>query len=187
MSDVLIVQGVRSPGRYDATVASEADALRLARAALPHAAELPPAIVGVPYPPPPPGVRAWFRAEPAEPAVGNLLPHVKYADWTAGKKGRGGSWGHLFFPASTDAAATEVAMSVMFEVYYPPPVNEPREAELGRVVEAYGGRLDYREEAAANTGVCLTFEFDDWPAAVTAAAACRTAGAHVEGPTDYGD
>jgi len=27
-----------------------------------------------------------------------MLPHIKYADWTGGKKGSGGTWGHLFFP-----------------------------------------------------------------------------------------
>ncbi len=46
----------------------------------------------------PQGVKAWFQVHPAEPAVGNNLPHVKYADWTGGKKGRGGSWSHIFFP-----------------------------------------------------------------------------------------
>jgi hypothetical protein len=36
---------------------------------------------------------------PAEPAVGYNQPHVKYVDWTRGKKGRGGSWGHINFSA----------------------------------------------------------------------------------------
>jgi hypothetical protein len=101
MSENEIIDGIRSPGRFDATVGSEADARRLIRAALPHAVELPAAVTGGTYPPPPAGVKAWFQSHPAEPAVGNPLPHLKYADWTGGKKGRGGSWGHLFFPPPT--------------------------------------------------------------------------------------
>ena len=98
MSDDEIIEGIRSPGRFDADVESPEDAERLVREALPNARELPPAESGVPYPPPPPGTDAWFQRHPAEPAVGNNQPHVKYADWTRGKKGRGGSWGHIFFP-----------------------------------------------------------------------------------------
>jgi hypothetical protein len=92
------VQGVQTPGRYDATVGSEAEARRIIRQALPDAQEIPAAVAGQPYPVPPQGVKAWFQLHPAEPAVGNVLPHIKYADWTRGKKGSGGSWGHLFFP-----------------------------------------------------------------------------------------
>ncbi len=29
-----------------------------------------------------------------------MLPHVKYEDWTQGKKFKGGHWGHLSFPES---------------------------------------------------------------------------------------
>ena len=68
------------------------DRLESARSSLPCG--------GVPYPSPPPGVKAWFQVQPAEPNVGNMLPHIKYADWTGGKKGSGGTWGHLFFPPS---------------------------------------------------------------------------------------
>ena len=92
------IAGVNAPGKYDAVVGSEAEARRIARQALPHAQELRPAIAGQAYPLPPKGVKAWFQAQPAEPGVGNMLPHVKYADWTRGKKGSGGTWGHLFFP-----------------------------------------------------------------------------------------
>ena len=92
------VKGVKAPGKYDATVGSEAEARRIIQQALPHAQEMPPAAAGQPYPGPPRGVKVWFQAQPAEPHVGNMLPHIKYADWTAGKKGSGGSWGHLFFP-----------------------------------------------------------------------------------------
>jgi hypothetical protein len=98
MTEDEIIKGIRNPGRFDAVVVSEADALRIVRTALPHAMELPPAVAGQPYPSPPPGVRAWFQVQPAEPAAGNELPHVKYADWTGGKKGSGGTWGHLLFP-----------------------------------------------------------------------------------------
>jgi hypothetical protein len=97
VSDDDILDGIRRPGRFDATAASEAEARRLARAALPDALELPRSIASQPYAGPPQGVRKWFQVHPAEPGVGNELPHLKYADWTGGKKGRGGSWGHIFF------------------------------------------------------------------------------------------
>lgn len=98
MSDDEIIDGVRRPGRFDAEVPSEADATRLVRTALPRSAELPRAVGGQPYAPPPDGVKSWHQVHPAEPGAGNDRPHVKYADWTRGKKGRGGSWGHLYFP-----------------------------------------------------------------------------------------
>jgi hypothetical protein len=94
------IRGVSAAGRYDATVGSEDEARRITQQALPHALELPPGVVGVPYPSPPAEVKAWFQVQPAEPNVGNMLPHIKYADWTGGKKGSGGTWGHLFFPPS---------------------------------------------------------------------------------------
>ena len=93
------IRGVKAAGRYDATVGSEAEARRIIQQALPRAQELPPAVAGRPYPTPPPGARAWFQVQPAEPGVGHFLPHIKYADWTGGKKGSGGTWGHLFCPA----------------------------------------------------------------------------------------
>lgn len=98
MTEDDIVKGISAPGRFDATVGSETDALRIVQTAIPHAMELSPAATGQPYPSPPQGVKAWFQVQPAEPSVGNNQPHVKYADWTGGKKGRGGSWGHIFFP-----------------------------------------------------------------------------------------
>jgi hypothetical protein len=94
-----IIKGIKAPGRFDATVASEAEARRLVQTALPHATEVPPAVPGA-YPKPAPGVKAWFQVQPAEPSAGNDLPHVKYEDWTGGKKRTGGSWGHIFFPPS---------------------------------------------------------------------------------------
>lgn len=88
---------VPASGKYDAGPLGSADqALALARKAFPDAVQLPPAIPGKPYPSPPKGVKKWFQLHPAEPGV-NELPHVKYADWTSGKKGSGGSWGHIFF------------------------------------------------------------------------------------------
>jgi hypothetical protein len=98
MSDDDIIKGIRQAGRFDAAAASEAEALRLIRIALPQATELPKAMAGRPYPSPLPGVVQWFQVHPAEPSIANDLPHVKYADWTKGKKGRGGSWGHIWFP-----------------------------------------------------------------------------------------
>jgi hypothetical protein len=96
-TDAEIIRGIQAPGPYDATVASEADARRLLRQAMPDAAELPPAIAGQPYPNPPAGCRKWYQLHPPEPNVGHLRPHFKYADWTGGKKGGGGSWGHIEF------------------------------------------------------------------------------------------
>jgi hypothetical protein len=98
MTDDEVIKAIQSPGRFDATVESETHALRLIRAALPHAMELPRALSGQPYPTPARGIKAWFQLHPAEKIVGNDFPHVKYADWTKGKKGFGGRWGHLFFP-----------------------------------------------------------------------------------------
>src|SRR5437899_6649223 len=92
MKDEEIIEGIRRPGRFDAIVGSDGEAERLVRTALPHAEELPPAEPGLAYPPPPPGTEAWYQRHPPEPGVGNEFPHLKYADWTGGKKGRGGSW-----------------------------------------------------------------------------------------------
>lgn len=101
MTEAELIDGIRLPGRFDAEVESEAEEKRLIRAARPHAVELQSATAD-PYPAPPPGVKAWFQTHPPEPGVGHELPHVKYADWTGGKKGRGGTWGHLFFPPPAD-------------------------------------------------------------------------------------
>ena len=98
MSEEEPTEGIRAPGRFDADARSQEQAERVVRRALPHAVELPPAIEGESYPSPPPGVDAWYQRHPAEPDVANARPHVKYADWRKGKKGRGGSWGHIFFP-----------------------------------------------------------------------------------------
>jgi hypothetical protein len=53
MAETDIIKEIKSAGRFDATVNSEAEALRIARIALPHAMELPPAAVGQSYPSPP--------------------------------------------------------------------------------------------------------------------------------------
>jgi hypothetical protein len=98
------IRGIRSPGRYDAEVGSEDEARGIVRAALPEAVELPPAEHGKPYPGPPAGAKQWFQAHPPDAAPGSdepMLPHIKYADWTRGKKNRGGSWGHLYYPPTT--------------------------------------------------------------------------------------
>lgn len=101
MTEDDIINGIKASGKFDATVDSQAEALRLVRTAMPDAMELPPAVISMPYPGAPTGVKAWFQVHPpdAAPAPGVAsLPHVKYADWTRGKRGRGGSWGHIFFP-----------------------------------------------------------------------------------------
>ncbi len=108
MTDDEIIDGIRQPGRFDALSPSEADAVRLVEAALSCAAEILRAIVGEAYPAPPQGIKTWYQVHPAEPAVGNDLPHVKYADWSRGKKGRGGSWGHVFFPPEMIEEASHV-------------------------------------------------------------------------------
>jgi hypothetical protein len=76
-------------------------------------------------------------------------------------------------------------MSYMFEVFFKPPANPAKEAGVtGRVI-AFGGRLDYREDATEHTGICLTYEFDDREKATKAAELLRQLGEHVEGPMDY--
>jgi len=92
---------VKSPGKYDATVGSEEEARQIMQRAMPDASELPPAVAGQPYPSPDAGMDRWFQRHPADSHPGSndpYLPHLKYADWTRGKKNKGGSWGHLFFP-----------------------------------------------------------------------------------------
>jgi hypothetical protein len=78
-------------------------------------------------------------------------------------------------------------MSYMFEVYYRPPPDPAREAELAERVTVHGGRLDYREAPDGGLGgVCLTFEFGDLSQARAAAESLRLQGEHVEGPVEYG-
>jgi hypothetical protein len=96
--DNVAVKGIKAAGVFNHTVKSLDDALATIRKAMPDAVELPRAVAGQPYPSPPPGVKKWFQIHPPEPGVGNNLPHIKFADWTNGKKGTGGSWGHIFFP-----------------------------------------------------------------------------------------
>ena len=76
-------------------------------------------------------------------------------------------------------------MSYMFEVYYRPPANPAREADLAKQVAVFGGWLDYREDATENTGIILTFEFNDREMAMKAAELLRQHGEHVQGPMDY--
>jgi hypothetical protein len=94
-TDDEIVKGIASPGRYDVTAATEERARGLLKKAMPDALELPVAIAGTPYPTPPTGCRKWYQLHPPEPGVGHAHPHFKYVDWTHGKKGTGGSWGHV--------------------------------------------------------------------------------------------
>lgn len=77
-------------------------------------------------------------------------------------------------------------MPVMFEVYYRAPTDEKRESDLSRIVERFGGRLDFREPAEGTNGsIVLTYEFEDWPRAEKAAGFLRARGEHVEGPQEY--
>lgn len=92
------IKAVQAPGRYNSTVGSEDEARRIVRQALPHATEVARGTPDQPYPQAAPGVKAWYQVQPPEPDVGHSLPHVKYEDWTGGKKFKGGRWGHLFFP-----------------------------------------------------------------------------------------
>jgi len=79
-------------------------------------------------------------------------------------------------------------VSYMFEVYYQPPVDPEKETALLERVAKLGGRLDYREEPNRHPqgSVCLTYEFDDFEQAATAAECLRQQGEYVEGPQDYG-
>ena len=61
MSEDDIIKGIQQPGRFDATVGSEADARRLVKTALPHAVELPAAQAGQPYASSPSGVKAIYQ------------------------------------------------------------------------------------------------------------------------------
>ncbi len=78
-------------------------------------------------------------------------------------------------------------MSYMFEVYYKPPANPTKEGAVTSRVTAFGGRLDYREDATEHGGICLTYEFEDREKATRAAEALRQIGEHVEGPMDYAE
>lgn len=77
-------------------------------------------------------------------------------------------------------------MSIAFEVYYRSPIDERRERDLARTIEAFGGRLDFREPAVQPDGpIVLTYEFEDRERAEEAARTLRACGEHVEGPQDY--
>jgi RHS repeat-associated protein len=91
-----IVKGIKSAGRFDETVETVDEAISVVQTAYPNAVQLPQAISGLPYAGPPAGVKNWFQIHPAEPGY-NELPHIKYVDWTSGKKESGGSWGHIYF------------------------------------------------------------------------------------------
>ena len=93
---VEIVKSIQAPGRYLARVRSQDEARRILQQAMPFTLELPPA-TGEPYPKPPAGCKKWYQLHPPEPNVGHDRAHFKYEDWTGGKKGQGGRWGHIEF------------------------------------------------------------------------------------------
>jgi hypothetical protein len=105
-TDAEKIAGIKAPGRYDTTAASEQHARDLLQQAMPNAIEVPRAIAGLAYPSPPVGCKAWYQLHPPEPVAGNRHPHFKYNDWTVGKKGRGGSWGHVDFPGCVNKLLT---------------------------------------------------------------------------------
>jgi hypothetical protein len=78
------------------------DALNAIKSILgPEAVELPPGFQSETYLDAPPGTKKWFRIEPPDgPDEHNREYHVKFADWTRGKKGTGGVDGHITFPES---------------------------------------------------------------------------------------
>ncbi|MDW8244738.1 MAG: hypothetical protein RMJ88_16140 [Thermogemmata sp.] len=96
LSDEELLEKLTRPGRHNVTVTTKTEALNLARQILSGAQHLPDAVTGQAYGSTK-GIKKWFRLEPAEPAVGNNLPHVKFADWTSGKKTTGGRYGHIFY------------------------------------------------------------------------------------------
>lgn len=80
-------------------------------------------------------------------------------------------------------------MTYMFEVYYKPPADRAREQQISATAQAFGGRLDMREEPKGDGslgGVCLTYEFADLGSAESAAQALRASGEHVEDIGEYG-
>jgi hypothetical protein len=79
-------------------------------------------------------------------------------------------------------------MSFMFEVYYPPPADDRKEAVLTERVATLGGCLTSREVPESGLrSVCLTYEFEGHDQAEAAAEVLRSEGEYVEGPMDYSD
>ncbi|MGD9857071.1 MAG: hypothetical protein AB7U20_19150 [Planctomycetaceae bacterium] len=77
-------------------------------------------------------------------------------------------------------------MSYMFEVYYKPPPDPRKEADVTNRVARSGGRLSCREgDESGLRSICLTYEFDNLQRAEAAAQSLRELGEHVEGPVEY--
>lgn len=77
-------------------------------------------------------------------------------------------------------------MSCMFEVYYKPPADPQKEADVTKRVVRFNGRLSFREgDENGSRSICLTYEFDDLERAQASAQSLREAGEHVEGPVAY--
>ncbi len=79
-------------------------------------------------------------------------------------------------------------MTYAIEIFLPLATSAERVKEITEFVESSGGRLDFREPAGVNgEATCLTFEFDNLPAAEATATSIREHGEHTEGPFAYGD
>jgi hypothetical protein len=96
IQDLKVVKQIAAPGKFDAEASSLGHALELAKKAFPNGEHVPSAIPGIPYPKPADSKGPWFQVHPPEKLVDSW--HVKYEDWTGGKKDSGGSWGHILFP-----------------------------------------------------------------------------------------
>lgn len=79
-------------------------------------------------------------------------------------------------------------MSFMFEVIYRAPMDEQKNKLINGIVAAYGGVLDCIEEPEPHgpSSVILTYEFNSYDQAFTAANKLRELGFKVDGPYDYG-
>ena len=81
-------------------------------------------------------------------------------------------------------------MAYMIELHYRCPADPGKESNLTERVMKMGGRLDYREVPRGEfdpQNICLTYEFDSFEKADTAAQLLRREGHYVEGPQDYPD
>jgi hypothetical protein len=186
------IKGVRAPGRYDATVGSEAEARRIVRGAMPDAVEVPPAVAGQLYP-----CLTLVSIGGIRSTLQNLRSVTTFhissirTGRAARRKPAGAgdtSSSHSRNLEAQCSCGRPIRMSFMFEVYYKAPVDLKREEEITGVVKRLGGTLDCREapNGTSSDAVCLTYEFRELESAQEAAASLRQRGDHVEGPVTCG-